>query len=115
LNERLNADDYRKYIKVLVNKIGHPVDEGSFQPSRAMALPVYQQDKFPCVVIYIFQTILLTFQSPKLGRHYVDIRTDIYPVDEGSFQPSRAMALPVYQQDKYPFLYQHNDAPNQRC
>ena len=21
------------------------------------------------------------------------------------------MALPVYQQDKYPFLYQHNDAP----
>ena len=28
-----------------------------------------------------------------------------------SFQPSRAMALPVYQQDKYPFLHQHNDAP----
>ncbi|MHA4768954.1 primase alpha helix C-terminal domain-containing protein [Staphylococcus capitis] len=47
LNERLNADDYRKYTKVLVNKIGHPVDEGSFQPSRAMALPVYQQDKYP--------------------------------------------------------------------
>ncbi|MEJ7455897.1 primase alpha helix C-terminal domain-containing protein [Staphylococcus warneri] len=47
LNERVNADDYRKYTKVLVNKIGHPVDEGSFQPSRAMALPVYQQDKYP--------------------------------------------------------------------
>lgn len=47
LNERVNADDYRKYTKVLANKIGHPVDEGSFQPSRAMALPVYQQDKYP--------------------------------------------------------------------
>lgn len=47
LNERISADDYRKYTKVLVNKIGHPVDEGSFQPSRAMALPVYQQDKYP--------------------------------------------------------------------
>ncbi|PTI59799.1 mobile element-associated protein [Staphylococcus warneri] len=47
LNERVNADDYRKYTKVLVNKIGHLVDEGSFQPSRAMALPVYQQDKYP--------------------------------------------------------------------
>lgn len=47
LNERVNADDYRKYTKVLVNKIGHPVDEGSFQPSREMALPVYQQDKYP--------------------------------------------------------------------
>lgn len=47
LNERVNAGDYRKYTKVLVNKIGHLVDEGSFQPSRAMALPVYQQDKYP--------------------------------------------------------------------
>lgn len=47
LNERVNVNDYRKYTKVLVNKIGHPVDEGSFQPSRAMALPVYQQDKYP--------------------------------------------------------------------
>ncbi|MCG2353082.1 primase alpha helix C-terminal domain-containing protein [Staphylococcus epidermidis] len=46
LSERIKADDYRKYTKVLANKIGHPVDEGSYQPSRAMALPVYQQDKY---------------------------------------------------------------------
>ena len=51
LNERLNADDYRKYTKVLVNKIGHPVDEGSFQPSRAMALPVKKSKDS----IYIFK------------------------------------------------------------
>jgi len=51
LNERVNADDYRKYTKVLVSKIGHRVDEGSFQPSRAMALPVKKSnDSF-----YIFK------------------------------------------------------------
>lgn len=47
LNEHISADDYRKYTRILASKIGHPVDEGSFQPSRAMALPVYQQDKYP--------------------------------------------------------------------
>ncbi len=47
LNERISADEYRKYTKVLANKIGHPVDEGSFQPSRAMALPVYIKGKYP--------------------------------------------------------------------
>ena len=47
LSERISADDYRKYTKVLASKIGHPVDEGSFQPSRAMALPVYIKGKYP--------------------------------------------------------------------
>lgn len=51
LNERISADDYRKYTKVLVNKIGHSVDEGSFQPSRAMALPVKKSNDS----IYIFK------------------------------------------------------------
>lgn len=51
LNERVNADDYRKYTKVLVSKIGHRVDEGSFQPSRAMALPVKKSNDS----IYIFK------------------------------------------------------------
>lgn len=43
LNERISADDYRKYSKVLANKIGHKVDEGSYQPSRCFALPVIQK------------------------------------------------------------------------
>ena len=47
LSERISADEYRKYTKVLANKIDHPVDEGSFQPSRAMALPVYIKGKYP--------------------------------------------------------------------
>lgn len=40
LNERINGESYRKYTKVIASKIGHKVDEGSYQPSRAMALPV---------------------------------------------------------------------------
>nr|WP_253901107.1 primase alpha helix C-terminal domain-containing protein [Staphylococcus sp. CWZ226] len=40
LNKRINGEEYRKYTKVIASKIGHKVDEGSYQPSRAMALPV---------------------------------------------------------------------------
>ncbi|SCT24746.1 primase alpha helix C-terminal domain-containing protein [Staphylococcus caeli] len=40
LNEPISGDEYRSYSKVIANKIGHKVDEGSFQPSRCMALPV---------------------------------------------------------------------------
>lgn len=40
LNESINADEYRIYSKVIANKIGFKVDEGSYQPSRCMALPV---------------------------------------------------------------------------
>ncbi|MGX0910521.1 primase alpha helix C-terminal domain-containing protein [Staphylococcus caprae] len=60
LSERISSDDYRKYTKVLANKIGHPVDEGSFQPSRAMALPVYQKDKYPFLYKYNDAPILST-------------------------------------------------------
>lgn len=51
LNEHISADEYRKYTKVLASKIGHPVDEGSYQPSRAMALPVKKSNDS----IYIFK------------------------------------------------------------
>ncbi|MDT4011850.1 primase alpha helix C-terminal domain-containing protein [Staphylococcus simulans] len=40
LNKRINGENYRKYTKVIASKIGHKVDEGLYQPSRAMALPV---------------------------------------------------------------------------
>src|SRR5699024_7854953 len=40
LNKPVSADDYRKYTQALAQKIGYKIDEGSFQPSRAMALPV---------------------------------------------------------------------------
>ncbi|ASJ94035.1 mobile element-associated protein [Staphylococcus epidermidis] len=60
LNEHISADEYRKYTKVLANKIGHPVDEGSFQPSRAMALPVYIKGKYPFLYKYNDAPILDT-------------------------------------------------------
>jgi len=44
LNEHISADDYRKYSKVIAYKIGHKVDGGSYQPSRAMALPVIKDN-----------------------------------------------------------------------
>src|SRR5699024_9753703 len=40
LNGPVSADDYRKYSRALANHIGHKVDEASFVPSQAMALPV---------------------------------------------------------------------------
>lgn len=40
LHDPISANDFRTYSKVIANKIGHKVDEGSYQPSRCMALPV---------------------------------------------------------------------------
>lgn len=51
LNEPVSADNYRKYSRVLANYIGYEVDEASFVPSQAMALPV-KQDKD---AVYIFR------------------------------------------------------------
>ncbi|AVL76508.1 primase alpha helix C-terminal domain-containing protein [Staphylococcus ureilyticus] len=51
LNEPVSVDDYRKYSRALANHIGHKVDEASFVPSQAMALPV-KNDKD---AVYIFR------------------------------------------------------------
>lgn len=51
LNESINADEYRIYSKVIANKIGFKVDEGSFQPSRCMALPVKRSKD----TVYLFR------------------------------------------------------------
>lgn len=51
LNGPVSADDYRKYSRALANHIGHKVDEASFVPSQAMALPV-KNDKD---AVYIFR------------------------------------------------------------
>lgn len=51
INEPVSADDYRKYTQSLAHQIGYKIDEGSFQPSRAMALPVRPDKDIP----YIFK------------------------------------------------------------
>ncbi|RIM78617.1 primase alpha helix C-terminal domain-containing protein, partial [Staphylococcus arlettae] len=51
LNEPVSASDYRKYSNGLARYIGYPVDEASFVPSQAMALPVKKSKGS----IYIFK------------------------------------------------------------
>ncbi|WP_459470082.1 primase alpha helix C-terminal domain-containing protein [Staphylococcus cohnii] len=51
LNEPVSAEDYRKSALALAHKIGYEVDEASFVPSQAMALPV-KQDKD---AVYMFR------------------------------------------------------------
>ncbi|MCH4443932.1 primase alpha helix C-terminal domain-containing protein [Staphylococcus haemolyticus] len=51
LNEPVSASDYRKYSNGLARYIGYPVDESSFVPSQAMALPVKKSKDS----IYIFK------------------------------------------------------------
>ena len=52
INEPVSADDYRKYTQVLAQKIGYKIDEGSYQPSRAMALPVRPDKNIPYIFKY---------------------------------------------------------------
>ncbi|MDW4113123.1 primase alpha helix C-terminal domain-containing protein, partial [Staphylococcus saprophyticus] len=52
VNEPVSADDYRKYTRALAHKIGYKIDEGSFQPSRAMALPVRPDKNIPFIFKY---------------------------------------------------------------
>lgn len=52
INEPVSADDYRKYTQALSHKIGYKIDEGSFQPSRAMALPVRPDKDIPFIFKY---------------------------------------------------------------
>ncbi|WP_063488927.1 primase alpha helix C-terminal domain-containing protein [Staphylococcus saprophyticus] len=52
INDPVSADDYRKYTQVLAQKIGCKIDEGSYQPSRAMALPVRPDKNIPYIFKY---------------------------------------------------------------
>lgn len=52
INEPVSADDYRKYTQALAHQIGYKIDEGSYQPSRAMALPVRPDKDVPFIFKY---------------------------------------------------------------
>jgi hypothetical protein len=64
LNENINAEEYRTYTKAIANYIGFKIDEGSFQPSRAMALPVKQSKD----AAYIFKYN----DMPAIKREHLD-------------------------------------------
>lgn len=65
VNEHLNPFYYRSYTRVLAERIGFKVDEGSYQPSRAMALPVVQSKNHPFLYRYNDAPIL---DSPTLEQ-----------------------------------------------
>ncbi|NJH67770.1 primase alpha helix C-terminal domain-containing protein [Staphylococcus agnetis] len=65
VDERLNPFYYRSYTRVLAERIGFKVDEGSYQPSRAMALPVVQSKNHPFLYRYNDAPIL---DSPTLEQ-----------------------------------------------
>ena len=52
INAPVSADDYRKYTQTLAHQIGYKIDEGSYQPSRAMALPVRPDKTIPYIFKY---------------------------------------------------------------
>ena len=52
INEPVSADDYRKYTQALAHQLGYKIDEGSYQPSRAMALPVRPDKDIPYIFKY---------------------------------------------------------------
>jgi hypothetical protein len=45
LSERVSANEYRAYVKAIAQKIACKIDKGSYEPSRAMVLPVIKTEK----------------------------------------------------------------------
>ena len=76
LNEPVSADDYRKYTQALSQKIGHKIDEGSFQPSRAMALPVRPDKDIPFIFKYNDAPAVTIEQLSELSTNLDNIQKD---------------------------------------
>lgn len=76
INEPVNADNYRKYTQALSHKIGHKIDEGSFQPSRAMALPVRPNKDVPFIFKYNDAPAVTSEDLNELSRNLNSIQKD---------------------------------------
>lgn len=70
LNERINGKDYREFTKVLAMCLGFKVDEGSYQPSRVMALPVVKSKNHSYKTSYNDAPIMKVEQLIKLTKLY---------------------------------------------
>lgn len=76
LNEPVSADDYRKYTRALARKIGHKIDEGSFQPSRAMALPVRPDKDVPFIFKHNDAPAITSEQLERLSTNMDELQKD---------------------------------------
>ncbi|MCE5090504.1 primase alpha helix C-terminal domain-containing protein [Staphylococcus devriesei] len=72
LNKKISPDEYRKYSKLIAKEIGFKVDEGSYQPSRVMALPVVKSKKNVFLKVYNDAPIIKVEQLIKLSKLYVE-------------------------------------------
>lgn len=52
LSENVSGAEYRQYAQVIANHIGYEVDEASYVPSQAMALPVKANENAPYIFKY---------------------------------------------------------------
>ncbi|MGW7854253.1 primase alpha helix C-terminal domain-containing protein [Staphylococcus xylosus] len=52
LSENVSASEYRQYTLAIANHIGYEVDEASYVPSQAMALPVKANENAPYIFKY---------------------------------------------------------------
>ncbi|MFF5911378.1 primase alpha helix C-terminal domain-containing protein [Staphylococcus saprophyticus] len=76
LNNPVSSDDYRKYTRALAHKIGYKIDEGSFQPSRAMALPVRPDKDIPYIFKYNDAPAITIENLNQLSRYVDNIQKD---------------------------------------
>ncbi|MCC3712856.1 primase alpha helix C-terminal domain-containing protein [Staphylococcus saprophyticus] len=76
VNEPVSADDYRKYTRALAHKIGYKIDEGSFQPSRAMALPVRPDKDIPYIFKYNDSPAITIDDLNELSRNLDNVQKD---------------------------------------
>lgn len=76
ISEPVSADDYRKYTRALAHKIGYKIDEGSFQPSRAMALPVRPDKDIPYIFKYNDSPAITIDDLNELSRNLDNVQKD---------------------------------------
>lgn len=76
INEPVSADDYRKYTQALAHQIGYKIDEGSYQPSRAMALPVRPDKDIPYIFKYNDAPAITIEELERLSKNLDNVQKD---------------------------------------
>lgn len=72
INEPVSAEDYKKYSRALANHIRYEVDEASFVPSQAMALPVRPDKDVPYIFKYNDASAITIGDLNELSRNLDD-------------------------------------------
>lgn len=76
INKPVSAEEYRKYAKILATHIGYEVDEASFVPSQAMALPVKRDKDAVFIIRYNDAPAIESDDLEKMVKKYKSINID---------------------------------------